>query len=425
MGQPVDQPVDQPGEQPGDEDSAAEARLRAEIRGWLAHHAAAYGPSVTHVQFHDTKAYTDACRTWQARLDEGGWGAPTWPVDHGGRGLTGTEARIVAEEQARWNVPVGAFSVGLAMVGPTLMTHGTPAHQERFLGPLRRGEHVWCQLFSEPDAGSDLASLRTRAVRSSAGDGPDEWVVTGQKVWTSGARNADWGILLARTDPEGWRHQGITYFVVDMHSPGIEVRPLVQINGNAHFNEVHLDEVRIPADQVIGEVGEGWTVARTTLSAERVMIGSISVADRVQTLIDVAQASACDGRVHDPVLRQSLAHAWTRAAILRWLGDRALASVRRGGRPGAEASVIKLCLSTFMAELGDLAMAVAGPAGMLAGAGDTEHAYGPLQDQFLGQWASRIGGGTEQIQRNLIGEAVLGLPREPRPTRPDSTLIQP
>jgi alkylation response protein AidB-like acyl-CoA dehydrogenase len=394
------------------DDTPEEARLRHEIRGWLEQHAAEYGLAVSHVQFHDTKDYTDACRVWQARLDQGGWGAPTWPVDHGGRGLSGTGARIIAEEQARWAVPIGAFAVGVAMVGPTLLTHGTPVQQQRLLAPLRRGEHVWCQLFSEPDAGSDLASLRTRAVR----DG-DEWVVTGQKVWTSGARNADWGILLARTEPGSWRHQGITYFVVDMRTPGIEVRPLVQINRNAHFNEVHLDEVRIPGDQVIGEVGEGWTVARTTLSAERVMIGSITLADRVESLIEAARTS---GRTDEPVLRQLLAQAWTRSSILRWLGDRALAGARRGGRPGAEASVIKLGVSTFMAELGDLAMTVLGPEGMLTGIGDDdEHAYGPLQDQFLGQWASRIGGGTEQIQRNLIGEAVLGLPREPRPTQPD------
>jgi len=288
------------------------------------------------------------------------------------------------------------------------MAHGTAAQVDRFLAPIRQGRHVWCQLFSEPDAGSDLASLRTRAVP----DG-DDWIVTGQKVWTSGAANADWAILLARTEPGSWRHAGITYFVVDMRSPGIEVRPIVQINRNAHFNEVHLDEVRIPGDQVIGELGQGWSVARTTLSAERVMIGSISVLDRVLHLIEAARQA---GHTDDPVIRQGLASAYTRASIMGYLGGRVQASIRRGGRPGAEASVMKLALSTFMAELGDLSIAALGTDGLLAGEGD--HGYGQLQDQFLGQWAARIGGGTEQIQRNLIGEAVLGLPREPRPAPP-------
>ncbi|MGZ7014778.1 MAG: acyl-CoA dehydrogenase family protein [Acidimicrobiales bacterium] len=390
------------------DDSPEDARLRDEIRAWLAEHAGPYGPATEHVQLHDTQEYTDACRVWQAELDRGGWGAPTWPLEHGGRGVTGTQARIIAEEQAAWAVPVGAFSVAVAMVGPTLMTHGTAGQIARFLDPIRAGRHVWCQLFSEPDAGSDLASLRTRAEP----DG-DDWIVTGQKVWTSGAAHADWAILLARTEPGSWRHAGITYFVVDMSSPGIEVRPIVQINRNAHFNEVHLDQVRIPGDQVIGERGQGWSVARTTLSAERVMIGSMSVLDRVVGLIDAARQA---GRTDDLTIRQDLAAAYSRASILGYLGDRAQASIRRGGRPGAEASVIKLGLSTFMAELGDLSMRVLDADGMLAGEGT--HGYGPLQDQFLGQWAMRIGGGTEQIQRNLIGEAVLGLPREPRPTPP-------
>ena len=394
------------------EDTPADARVRAEIRAFVDEHAAHYGPTRGRIQMHDTAEYTAACRAWQAVLDTGGWSAPTWPIEHGGRALTGTQARIVAEEQVRYDVPIGAFSVAVAMVGPVLMAHGSPGQQERFLAAIRSGEHIWCQLFSEPDAGSDLASLRTRAEL----DG-DEWVVTGQKVWTSGARYSDWGILLARTEPGSWRHAGISYFLVDMRSPGVEVRPIVQINRNHHFNEVHLDEVRIPVANVVGEVGDGWSVARTTLMAERVMIGSISVADHVDTIVATAQKA---GLTHDPVLRQDLARAHTRAAILRYLGDRVEVARRSGKRPGSEASVIKLAMSTFMGELGDLAMRVEGNDGMLAGESDRDNGYGPLQDLFLGQWASRIGGGTEQIQRNLIGEQVLGLPRDQKPTRPEA-----
>ena len=297
------------------------------------------------------------------------------------------------------------------MVGPTLMACGTPEQQRRFLPAIRQGDHLWCQLFSEPDAGSDLASLRTRAVR----DG-DEWVVTGQKVWTSGAATADWAILLARTEPDSKRHQGITYFLCDMRSPGVEVRPIVQINRAAHFNEVHLDEVRIPADCVVGEVGEGWSVARVTLGAERAMIGSMNVGDHIAALVDAARAS---GRSDDPMLRQDLADVYIRGTVLRYLGDRVLTAVRTGGQVGPEASTIKLGLSRFMGRLGDVATRVLDADGLLEGgaAGSTGDAtYGRLQDMFLGQWSSRIGGGTEQIQRNLIGERALGLPRDPRHT---------
>ena len=279
-----------------DDDTRAEAALRAEVRAFMEEHATPYGPSTRHLKLDDTRAFADRARAWQRTLAGGGWSVPTWPAELGGRGLSSNEARIVREEETRFAVPAGLFQVASLMVGPTLMACGTPEQQRRFLPAIRQGDHLWCQLFSEPDAGSDLASLRTKAVR----DG-DEWVVTGQKVWTSGAATADWAILLARTDPGSRRHQGITYFLCDMRSPGVEVRPLVQINRAAHFNEVHLDEVRIPEDCVVGEVGEGWSVARVTLGAERAMIGSMNVGDHVAALIDAARgrgatATRCCGR---------------------------------------------------------------------------------------------------------------------------------
>jgi alkylation response protein AidB-like acyl-CoA dehydrogenase len=395
----------------GADDTPAEAALRAEVRAFMDEHAAPYGPATRHLKLDDTPAFAERGRAWQRTLASGGWSVPTWPAELGGRGLSSNEARIVREEETRYAVPAGLFQVSTMMVGPTLMACGTPEQQRRFLPAIRQGEHLWCQLFSEPDAGSDLASLRTKAVR----DG-DEWVVTGQKVWTSGAATADWAILLARTDPGSRRHQGITYFLCDMRSPGVEVRPLVQINRAAHFNEVHLDEVRIPAAGVVGEVGEGWSVARVTLGAERAMIGSMNVGDHITALIDAARAS---GRAGDPTLRQDLADVYIRGTVLRYLGDRVLTAVRTGGQIGPEASAIKLGLSRFMGQLGEVATRVLDGDGLLEGGvpGSTGNdSYGRLQDMFLGQWSSRIGGGTEQIQRNLIGERALGLPRDPRPT---------
>jgi alkylation response protein AidB-like acyl-CoA dehydrogenase len=395
----------------GADDTPAEAVLRAEVRVFMDEHAGPYGRATRHLRLVDTPEFAATARAWQRTLAEGGWSVPTWPAELGGRGLSSNEARIVREEETRYAVPAGPFQVAALMVGPTLMACGTPEQQRRFLPAIRQGEHMWCQLFSEPDAGSDLASLRTRAVR----DG-DEWIVTGQKVWTSGAATADWAILLARTDPGSARHQGITYFLCDMRSRGVEVRPIVQINRAAHFNEVHLDEVRIPADCVVGEVGEGWSVARVTLGAERAMIGSMNVGDHVAALVDAARAS---GRSDDPTLRQDLADVYIRGTVLRYLGDRVLTAVRTGGPVGPEASTIKLGLSRFMGRLGDVATRVLDADGLLEGGapGATGDAtYGRLQDMFLGQWSSRIGGGTEQVQRNLIGERALGLPRDPRPT---------
>ncbi len=392
------------------DDTPAEAALRAEIRAWMAVHAAPYGPADRRIRLVDTPEHAAAARAWQRTLDGGRWSVPTWPESLGGRGLPSALARIVSEEERRWAVPAGNFQVATLMVGPTLVAHGTDEQQDRFLPAIRRGDHIWCQLFSEPDAGSDLASLRTRAVPD--GDG---WVVTGQKVWTSGARGADWGILLARTEPGSSRHRGITYFLCDMTLPGVEVRPLVQINRAAHFNEVHLDEVRIPDGCVVGEVGDGWTVARTTLGAERMMIGGMDVAGHVAELIAAARRS---GRADDPALRQDLADIHIRGTVLRYLGDRVMAAVRRGVPVGPEASTVKLGLSTFMGRLGQTAMRVLDGDGLLEGGDPTasgHDSYGRLQDMFLGQWSSRIGGGTEQIQRNLIGERALGLPRDPQP----------
>jgi alkylation response protein AidB-like acyl-CoA dehydrogenase len=385
-----------------DPDSAEEAALRAEIAAWMAEHAGPYGLAERHDRMHDDGDFAGRARIWQRTLDEGGWGAVQWPVEFGGRGFSPNQARIFREEQARYALPIGMSMVALTMVGPTLMVHGT-TEQQAMLAKIRSGEHLWCQLFSEPDAGSDLASLRTRAVL----DG-DEWVVTGQKVWNSGAATADWGILIARTDPTTRAHQGITYFLVDMRSPGIEVRPIVQINRARHFNEVLLDGVRIPAANVVGEVGEGWKVTRTTLGSERAAIGSMDLKPRLNAVIAAAQRNG----TMDDALRLDLVDAWVRAEALRLTSERVMAAVRSGGAPGPEGSVLKLGLSLFVGRLGDLAMRAGGAEVLLEGEGPD--GYGELQDLFLSQWSQKIGGGTEQMSRNMISERVLGLPRDLR-----------
>ena len=392
------------------DDTPEEAAFRAEARAWLEAHAEPLSTEVKrspHLGSEDPEhdaAHVRACKAWQRTLYDGGWAGITWPKEHGGRGGTAMEQAIFNQEQGRFDVATGVFAVGIGMVGPTLMAHGTEAQKEQHLDALLRGEEVWCQLFSEPDAGSDLAGLATRAVR----DG-DDFVVDGQKVWTSGAHHSDLGILLARTDPDQPKHRGITYFLVDMSTPGIEVRPLRQINGVAHFNEVFLNGVRIPAENVVGEVNGGWGVTVTTLANERSFIGGGMKTFDAGELIQLARAR---GRSGDPLLRQALASTYIRAELLRFLGLRVQTAVSQGRMPGPEVSVLKLALSRHVAAAGDLSVDQLGAFGMLAG--DDAPDRGVWEQQFLNQWAPRIGGGTDQIQRNVVGERALGLPREPR-----------
>jgi alkylation response protein AidB-like acyl-CoA dehydrogenase len=284
------------------------------------------------------------------------------------------------------------------------MAHATPEQQARYLGPMLRGDELWCQLFSEPEAGSDLASLKTRAVL----DG-DEFVVDGQKVWTSYAHAAEWGILIARTDQDAERHAGITFFAVDMRSPGIDVRPLRQMNGEAHFNEVFLTGVRVPAANVIGEVGGGWKVAVTTLSNERVAIAGGSGMSDPERLRLLARSL---GVTDDPLFRQRFAAAWSRNEIIRYLRLRTRTAMSQGRRPGPEASIMKMAYSRYVKGLGALMLDVQGPYGQLAYPDALEGAI--FQQKFINAVQASIGGGTDEIQRNIVGERVLGLPREPK-----------
>ena len=343
----------------------------------------------------------------QSRYDCGlGW--VHFESGYGGLGVAGALQQVVTARLAAVGAPhagSGDF-VGMHQAAASIDAVGTHEQKARFLPPILLGAERWCQLFSEPGAGSDLAGLSTMAVR----DG-DEWVVDGQKVWSSGAHHSELGILLARTDPDAPKHKGITYFVLDMRSPGIEVRPLRQINGVAHFNEVFLTDVRIPHDNVVGDVNGGWGVAQTTLGAERVLIGSGGAVG----FRDLARLATEQQRTGDPVMRQRLADAYIRFEIVKYLGQRAQAARRNGAAVGAEASVLKLAVSQNVALNGDLALALEGANAMLLH-GDAPYG-GFWQHQFLNQWGTRIGGGTEQVQRNVIGERVLGLPSEPRPDK--------
>jgi alkylation response protein AidB-like acyl-CoA dehydrogenase len=391
------------------DESAEEAAFRAEAHAWLSAHATLKDPhtskpmSMGEADPEAEREHVRQSKAWQRTLFDGGWAGITWPKEYGGRGATPMEAIIFGQEQARFDVPTSVFAQGIGMAGPTIMAHGTDAQKERFLETMLRGDEVWCQLFSEPGAGSDLASLATSAVR----DG-DEFVVNGQKVWTSSAQFSDWGILLARTDVDVPKHRGITYFLVDMTTPGIDVRPLRQATGASHFNEVFLTDVRIPADNVVGPVNGGWGVTMTTLTNERTLIGSgVGVGDAFGDIVRLARQY---GRSDDPLTRQDLAATYIRLQLLKYLGWRIQTAISRHQQPGPESSVLKLGLSHHLSLTGDLVMELQGPRATLLDYADADS--GPWGLQFLSQWASKLGGGTEQIQRNIIAERVLAMPRD-------------
>jgi acyl-CoA dehydrogenase len=390
-------------------DSAQEAAFRAEAREFLQQNAARRDPTKRNKQSStdvEQAAHVQACRRWQRVLYDAGWAGITWPTRFGGRGGTPWQASIFAEEQNGFDVATGAFAVAHGMVAPTLMMHGSDA-QRGHLDAMLSGTEVWCQLFSEPEAGSDLANLATRAVLDGG-----EWVINGQKVWTSGAQHSEYAILLARTDPDVPKHAGITYFILDMRTAGIEVRPLRQITGVAHFNEVFLTDVRIPIENVVGEVNGGWKIAHTTLSNERALIGGGNTAWSMQELIEMARHF---GRTDDPIVRQGIAKAHSRAAVLQYMGYRMRTSISRGEMPGVVASTMKLFYARHWAQSTALALSIQGANGVLWG--DSALDDGLWQQTFCGQYAVRLGGGTDEIQGNVIGERALGLPREPATDR--------
>ena len=386
-------------------DTPEEAAFRAEARAWLEAHAhrrdSHEGKSADHTR--DLAGHMQACRDWQRVLYDNNWAGITWPKQYGGRGASAIQSAIFAEEMSQFDVATGAFAVSIGMVGPTLIAHGTPEQQQHHLAPILKGEEVWCQLFSEPGSGSDLASLGTRAVR----DG-DDWIVNGQKVWTSFGQFADYAILLARTDVDLPKHVGITYFILDMKSPGIDVRPITQITGVQHFNETFLTDVRIPHTNIIGEINAGWKGAQTTLMNERSHIGSGGTWS-VDQLIQLAQQR---GLSSDLNIRQGLAQAHARAETLRYMGFRMRTAMSQMRMPGPEALTLKLAYANHWRLTAELATEILGAGAMLwADDAPEDNQWG---QHLLGQFAIRIGGGTDEIQHNIIAERGLGLPREPQ-----------
>jgi alkylation response protein AidB-like acyl-CoA dehydrogenase len=347
---------------------------------------------------------------WNQRLAEAGYVAPHWPKPWG-RDAGPVQQLVIDEELRAVDAPRPLNPIGIGWAGPTLLAAGTQEQQDRYLPGILSGSDLWCQLFSEPDAGSDLASLTTRAAR----DG-DEYVINGQKVWTTFAHVARYGILLARTDPNAEQHRGISYFVLDMHVPGITVRPIKQMDGNATFNEVVLDGVRIPAAELVGEENDGWRLAKVTLGNERVSLSGEGAlwgrGPTANTLLDVVRTR---GRVGDPLVRQKLAALYIESEVLRLIRLRTVSAMVRGLEPGPEISVRKALADEHGQHVMELGLDLAGTAGMLRDfrpLGDSDPLWA---EGFLFSPALTIGGGTSEVQRNIIGERVLGLPRDPEP----------
>lgn len=391
------------------EDTPEQAEFRSASRAFLAEHAEPRNQidpwQVSGFPNNDeAKAYFEHGRAWQRTLAHHGWAGLTWPAGFGGGGHPPWTNRIFREESADYGSHPGFIGATIAMLGPTLLAHASDDLKARFLPSLLSGEVAWCQLFSEPSAGSDLASLSTRAVR----DG-NHWVVDGQKVWNSCAQFTDWGFLLARTDPDAPKHRGITFLLVDMTSPGIEVRPLVQANGSSHFNEVFLSGVRIPTDQMVGEVHRGWTPTRTVLANEAAFIGRGGGAPASDRLRDLA---ARHGGLDDPTVRQRLARIISRERLQNLMGQRIQSAVRDGQQPPFDPALTKVLAAGTKILTGDLAADLAGPSAIASPTNDDQEGRW-IRAEVLNRFAISIGGGTTEVQKNNLAERSLGLPREP------------
>jgi alkylation response protein AidB-like acyl-CoA dehydrogenase len=372
--------------------------VRDEVRGWLAEN---WDPEITLAE-------------WWDRLCESGWAVPTWPEQWFGKGLPRDLAGIVNEELRAAGAIGPPSGLGVLLAGPTILTHGDDAQRERYLRPILNGQEAWCQLFSEPGAGSDLASLQCRAER----DG-EEWIINGQKVWTSLAHRARWGLLLARTNPDVPKHKGLTYFVIDMHGAGVETRPLRQMTGQAEFNEVYFTDARIPDAHRLGDVGNGWNVAMTTLMNERTALGGSGSRRGAGTISEAVSLWASRPHRQTPVLRDRLTQLWLRSEAQRLTSERSRASAGVGG-PGPEGSIGKLVGAELNQQIYQFCMDFLGPEGILyhgydsgSRIGDKDW-QGPIQQRFLRSRANTIEGGTSEVMRNILGERILGLPGDLR-----------
>ena len=373
--------------------SEKELAFRDELREWLAQNPPDPEP---------TDAGEDARyhwrTTWQRKLYEAGWAAPAWPVEYGGRGATLTESAIYFEEIGRARVPLAANTLGILLGGPTLMVWGTDEQKERYLAPILSAEEIWCQGFSEPEAGSDLASLKTRAVKQG-----EEWIVTGQKVWTSGAQYSKWCMLVARTDGDVPKHKGLTYFLMDMDQDEVQVRPLRQITGEAEFNELFIEGARIPDANVVGGVGNGWKVALTTLMNERAGLGFALQIRLRQLLDDVIAAAGERGLLDNALYADQLAELHVRCEAIRLMAWKGLTDAERYGQPGPEGSLVKWLWSETNQQLTQLAADIIGADALTVG---EDWSY-----ELLRARGNTIEGGTTEVLKNIIAERVLGLPR--------------
>ena len=387
--------------------------FRAEVRDWV-RAALPSGWGTTVHEPLDEAERAELKQDWDRKLFDAGWAGIAWPTEYGGRGTTLVEQAIFLEEMAKARAPEGLNIVGRNLAGPTIIRHGTAAQKERFLRPILSGEEVWCQGFSEPNSGSDLASIRCRAELQD-----DRFIVNGQKVWTSFAQYAQWCFLLCRTDTTVAKHKGISFLLVDMRSPGITIRPLVQINGDTEFSEVFFDNVEVPAENLVGAMNAGWSIAMTTLTFERgpeeALYRQVRFKYDLDRLIEFARTTQRNGRPisEDPVARQKIASVAIEVDLLRLNILRAFSKVLNGKELGPEASFTKLYWSHMWQRMAELAVELQGPSAPLAASDPNVLSGGVAQFNWLSSKASSIYSGTSEVQRNIIGERVLGLPKEP------------
>jgi len=387
------------------EDSREEAAFRAEAKAWLE----ANVPTEAEMAGMDGMA---RAKFWQKRKFDAGWACIRWPEAFGGRDAGAIEQVILGQEEAKVAAPeTGVFSIGQGMAAPTLMTWADEEAKARFIPRLASGEDIWCQLFSEPAGGSDLAALRTKAEK----DG-DDWVINGQKIWTSGAHYSDWGILVVRTDPNVPKHKGLSYFYLNMKSPGVEIKPIRQISGDANFNEVYFTDVRIPDSQRLGEVGQGWQVSLTTLMNERASIGSGGGGVKFNTLKQLAETVEVDGRpaIEDRQVRAKMADWYVQESGLKYTIYRTLSALSRGDIPGPENSIGKLVGAKKTQDMASFAIDLMEQQGIIRDRQADDQFAALFQDAYMSIPGLRIAGGTDEIMANIIAERVLGLPQEPR-----------
>ena len=382
-------------------DTPEEAAFRSELRSWLEENLP---EGWRELSLSRSRPNAEIAREWSKKLHEAGYAGLTWPREYGGQAAPYTHQAVFLEEMARAEAPEHIGVIGLGMAGPTIISHGTDEQKNRYLANILSGDEVWCQGFSEPGSGSDLASLRTKAVRDNG-----HFVVNGQKVWSSFAHIADWCILLVRTDPDAKKHQGITYLLVDMHSDGVDVRPLNQMSGEPEFNEIFFNDVRVPVENVLGEVNAGWGVAMTTLLHERGTLG-FALTSRLEVAMNKLVTLAREtGAERDPLVRERIARQWIELQALKFTNYRALTTLVKTGVPGPEGSIAKLFWSESNQRLTKLALEIMGPRAQLDGEEGIWDGY--WQYQQLRSRGNTIEAGTSEVLRNIIAERVLGLPR--------------